>query len=57
MLDGDEAGKKAGDIVCAALAKRWFTRIVTLPIGSQPDSVESAVLASVLMLGKAPAQG
>ena len=30
MLDGDDAGEKAGDIVCAALAKHWWVRIAAL---------------------------
>ena len=46
MLDGDEAGQKAGDIIAARLAKHWWTRIVVLPAGTQPDTVERAYLSN-----------
>ena len=55
MLDGDEAGRAAEPVVAAALAAHWWTRIAALPIGSQPDTVESSALMAVL--GKAPLQG
>jgi DNA primase len=48
MLDGDEAGQKAGDIIAAQLAKHWWTRIVALPDGTQPDTVEQSVLEQLL---------
>jgi hypothetical protein len=44
MLGGDEAGQKAGDIIAVRLAKHWWTRIVPLPDGTQPDTVETSVL-------------
>ena len=48
MLDGDEAGEKAGDIITARLAKHWWTRKVALPDGTQPDTVETSVLEQLL---------
>jgi DNA primase len=48
MLDGDEAGQKAGDIVAVRLAKHWWTRIVLLPDGTQPDTVETSALEQLL---------
>ncbi len=48
MLDGDEAGQKAGDIIANQLAKHWWTRIVVLPDGTQPDTVEKSVLEHFL---------
>ena len=48
MLDGDEAGEKAGDVVAVRLAKHWWTRIVLLPNGAQPDTVEASVLEQLL---------
>jgi DNA primase len=48
MLDGDEAGQKAGDIIVARLAKHWWARIVLLPDETQPDTVERSVLEQLL---------
>ena len=48
MLDGDEVGQKAVDIVTARLAKYWWTRDVVLPDGTQPDTVDDGVLAQLL---------
>jgi DNA primase len=48
LMDGDEAGEKAGDIIAARLAKHWWTRIVLLPDGTQPDTVEVSVLEHLL---------
>ncbi len=48
MLDGDEAGQKAVDIITARLAKYWWTRDVVLPDGAQPDTVEESVLEHLL---------
>jgi DNA primase len=47
MLDGDEAGQKAVDNVIVRLAKHWWTRKVTLPDGTQPDTVDDDVLAQL----------
>jgi hypothetical protein len=48
MLGGDEVGQKAGDIIAVRLAKHWWTRIVLLPDGTQPDTVETSVLEQLL---------
>jgi DNA primase len=48
MLDGDEAGQKAVDIITTRLAKYWWTRDVVLPVGGQPDTVEKSVLEHLL---------
>jgi DNA primase len=37
MLDGDEAGQKAGDIVAIQLAKHWWIRIVALPVSTAAE--------------------
>ena len=39
LMDGDEAGRKAAPTVAARLCERWWTRIVQLPEGTQPDTV------------------
>jgi Toprim-like/DNA primase catalytic core, N-terminal domain len=52
MLDGDEAGRKAGDTVAARLAQNWWTRIVHLADGAQPDTVEPAELGRLLGRGE-----
>jgi DNA primase len=44
MLDGDEPGRKAGDMVAARLAQNWWCRIVHLGEGEEPDTVEPAEL-------------
>ena len=48
MLDGDEPGRKAGDAVAARLAQNWWTRIVHLAEGAQPDTVDPAELGRLL---------
>jgi DNA primase len=48
MLDSDEAGQKAVDIVTSRLAKHWWTRDVALPGGTQPDTVEKSVFEQLL---------
>jgi DNA primase len=48
MLDGDDAGRKAAPTVAARLARHWWTRIVELPDGTQPDTVERGVLEELL---------
>jgi DNA primase len=48
MLDGDDAGRKAADLVSARLAKHWWVRIATLPDGAQPDTVPEAELLAAL---------
>ena len=46
LLDGDEPGRKAGDTVAARLAQSWWTRIVHLADGFQPDTVDPALTQS-----------
>ena len=48
MLDGDEPGRKAGDTVAARLAQSWWTRIVHLADGEEPDTVDPALLERLL---------
>jgi DNA primase len=48
MLDGDEPGRKATDTVAARLAQKWWTRIVHLAEGAQPDTVDPAELGRLL---------
>jgi DNA primase len=52
MLDGDEPGRKAGDAVAARLAQNWWTRIVHLAEGAQPDTVDPAELGRLLGRGE-----
>jgi DNA primase len=52
MLDGDEPGRKAADTVAARLAKSWWTRIVHLSDGEEPDTVEPAELGRLLGRGE-----
>ena len=44
MLDGDAPGREASQPVCAGLARHWWTRIMALPDGTQPDTVEEKEL-------------
>jgi hypothetical protein len=48
MLDGDEAGRTAAEDVAVKLARHWWTRIVSLPDGAQPDTVELDTLDQLL---------
>jgi DNA primase len=48
MLDGDEAGRSAAEGVAVKLARHWWVRIVSLPDGGQPDTVELDVLEHLL---------
>ena len=51
-MDGDEPGQKAADTVAARLAQSWWTRIVHLADGAQPDTVEPAELERLLGRGE-----
>jgi DNA primase len=44
MLDGDEPGRKAAELVATRLAQNWWCRIVHLGEGEEPDTVEPAEL-------------
>jgi DNA primase len=48
LLDGDEAGRKAAETIAPRLCPHWWTRIVALPEGTQPDTVEPATLEQLL---------
>jgi DNA primase len=48
MLDGDGPGRKAADTVAARLAQNWWSRIVHLGNGKEPDTVEPAALGRLL---------
>jgi hypothetical protein len=48
MLDGDEPGRKVANTVAARLAQNWWTRIVHLADGTQPDTVDPAELERLL---------
>ena len=48
LLDGDDAGRKAAETIAPRLAGHWWTRITTLPEGTQPDTVERGVLEELL---------
>jgi DNA primase len=47
-LDGDDAGRKASELVAAQLAKHWWVRIARLPDGMQPDTVPQDDLLAIL---------
>ena len=44
LLDGDEAGREAAEKVAGAIANVAWCRIVHLPDGVQPDTVDPAEL-------------
>jgi hypothetical protein len=51
VLDGNVAGREAGDGVATRLAKAWWSRIVHLAEGEQPDTVDRAGLGRRLGRG------
>jgi DNA primase len=51
MLDGDEAGREAAEKVAGAIGNVAWSRIVHLPEGAQPDTIDRAQLER--MLGRA----
>lgn len=52
MLDGDEPGREAAQKVAARIAQNWWTRIVHLPDGVQPDTIDGAELERLLGRGQ-----
>ncbi len=44
LLDGDDAGRKAAELVAGRLAWHWPVKIGALPEGLQPDTTPEAVL-------------
>jgi DNA primase len=51
MLDGDEAGREAAEKVTGAIANIAWSRIVHLPDGAQPDTIDRAQLEHLLGRG------
>ena len=48
MLDGDEPGREAADVVVTKLAQNWWARVVQLPEGEQPDTTSVNTLNALL---------
>jgi DNA primase len=48
LMDGDAAGRKAADMVAPALARGFPTRLVDLPEGAEPDTLDLEVLRGLL---------
>ena len=48
MMDGDQPGRQAQPELLPRLARKFFTRVVELPEGEQPDTVEESFLESCL---------
>ena len=51
LLDGDEPGRKAVEKVAGAIANVAWSRIVHLPDGAQPDTIDRAQLERLLGRG------
>jgi DNA primase len=51
LLDGDEAGRRAAEEVAGAIANVAWSRIVHLPDGAQPDTLDRAQLERLLGRG------
>lgn len=41
MLDGDDAGRRAGAIIAARLVNKLAVRVVEVPLGTQPDQLSA----------------
>ncbi len=50
MLDGDEPGRTAAESILPRLARSFFVRVVNLPDGFQPDTVDEDLIATLLEL-------
>jgi DNA primase len=48
MLDGDEPGRAAAEEVAGAIANVAWSRIVHLPDGAQPDTIDFGSLERLL---------
>jgi DNA primase len=48
MLDGDNAGREATDVIARRLVKQQYVRAVTLSDGKQPDHLSSDEIHSLL---------
>jgi DNA primase len=51
MLDGDKAGREASEKVAGAISNVAWSRIVHLPDGAQPDTIDRAQLERMLGRG------
>ena len=51
MLDGDDAGREAAEKVAGTIANVAWSRIVHLPDGAQPDTIDRAQLERMLGRG------
>ena len=47
-MDGDEPGREAAETITAQLARHWWTRTLTLPEETQPDTVEESLLLELV---------
>jgi DNA primase len=52
MLDGDVPGREEANVVVSRLARHWWSRIVHLPDGAQPDTIDRAELDNLLGRGE-----
>ena len=52
MLDGDEPGRAAAEEVAGAIGNFAWSRIVHLPIGAEPDTIDPAQLERLLGRGE-----
>jgi DNA primase len=52
MLDGDEPGREAAEKVAGAIANVAWSRIVHLPTGEQPDTIDRTQLERMLGRGQ-----
>ena len=46
MMDGDDPGRQGQAELLPLLARKFFTRVVELPEGQQPDTVEEEFLST-----------
>jgi DNA primase len=51
LLDGDDAGRAASEDVAGAITNVAWSRIVHLPAGAQPDTIDPAQLERLLGRG------
>jgi DNA primase len=52
MLDGDDAGREAAEKVAGAIGNVAWSRIVHLPDGAEPDTIDPAQLERLLGRGE-----
>lgn len=48
LMDGDEPGRKAREVILAELAAHWFVYAPLLPEGAQPDTLPEETLRALL---------